>query len=166
MNPTNFPGYFKTYIEKVPEGALLESLQFSLNECMKSLVMIDDSKGNRAYAEGKWTIKELLQHMIDTERIFCFRALAFARGEKAEITGFDQDLYVKESNANQRSMKSILEEYKRLRASTIDLFQSFSDEAIKRKGVASNNELSVEQIGYVIIGHEMHHVSIIEERYL
>ena len=166
MNPTNFPGYFKTYIERVPEGDLIELLQHSLNECMKSLVMIDDQKGNTAYAEGKWSIKEVLQHIIDTERIFCYRALAFARGEQANIQGFDQDVYVNESFANQRSMKSILEEYKRLRASTIDLFQSFTEEARNRMGIASNNKLSVEQIGYVIIGHEMHHLAIIEERYL
>jgi len=166
MNPTNFPGYFKAYIERVPEGKLSDILQFSLNESIKSLVMVDDAKGNSAYEKGKWTIKEVVQHLMDTERIFCYRALAFARGEQAELQGFDHDQYVEKSNANQRSMKSILEEYKRLRASTIDLFQSFSDSAMQKKGIASNNELSVEQIGYVIIGHEMHHLRIIEERYL
>ena len=166
MDASNYPSYYKQYIERVPEGSLTSLFSFSLNEALKSLVMISEEKGNYAYAEGKWTIKQVLQHVIDNERIFCFRALAFVRGEQNEILGFDHNAYAEESRAEERSMKSLLEELKRLRASTIDLFSSFSEEMLNRKGVANQNPIQVEQLGYIIIGHEMHHVKMIEEKYL
>ncbi|MAY83772.1 MAG: damage-inducible protein DinB [Flavobacteriales bacterium] len=165
MDAQHYPVYYQSYIEKVPEGNLVDLLDFSLSESLKTLVMIPESKGDHRYEEGKWSIKDILQHLIDTERIFCFRALAFSRGEQNEIAGYDHDLYVQNANADQRSMKSLLEELRRLRASTIDLFKSLNDEQLKLKGKANGQVLSVEQIGHVIIGHEMHHVAIIEERY-
>ena len=166
MDAQHYPVYYQSYIERVPEGNLVDLLDFSLSESLKTLVMIPESKGDHRYESGKWSIKDILQHLIDTERIFCFRALAFSRGEQNEIAGYDHDLYVQNANADQRSMKSLLEELRRLRASTIDLFKSLNDEQMKLKGKANGQVLSVEQIGHVIIGHEMHHVAIIEERYL
>lgn len=166
MDSQHYPVYYQSYIDKVPEGNLIDLLEFSLNESFKSLVMIPEDKGNYAYEEGKWTIKQILQHVIDTERIFNYRALAFARGEKNEIMGFDHNAYADHGKAENRSIKSLLEEWKRLRASTIDLFKSFSEAQLEIKGKANGKELEVKQIGYVIIGHEMHHVSVIEQKYL
>lgn len=166
METQSFPVYYHSYIEKVPEGELIELFDFSLKESLRSLVMIDDEKGNYAFAEGKWTIKDILQHLIDTERIFCYRALAFARGDQTNIPGYDHNAYVESAQANQRSMKSLLEELKRLRASTIDLFSNLSEDQMKLKGTANGQELSVKQLAYVIIGHEMHHLSVINQKYL
>lgn len=166
MNSQTYPVYYQGYIDKVPEEKLLEILQLTLSESLKSLVMISEEKGNYAYESGKWTIKDVLQHLIDTERIFCYRALAFARGESNDIPGYDHNAYVENANVGNRSMKSLLEEMKRLRSSTIDLFSTFNKETLERKGKANGQELSVEQIGHIIIGHEMHHIRIIEERYV
>jgi len=166
MDNQHYPVYYHSYIERVPEGNLIELFDFSLSESLKTLVMIPESKGDYQYESGKWSIKDLLQHLIDTERIFNFRALAFSRGEKHEIAGYDHNTYVENAKADQRTVKSLLEELRRLRASTIDLFKSFDEEQLKREGKANGQTLSVEQIGNVIIGHEMHHLAILEARYL
>lgn len=161
-----YPVYYHSYIEKVPKGEPLELLDFVLKESLKTLVMISEDKGSYRYAEGKWSIKDILQHLIDTERIFCFRALSFARGEQKEIFGYDHDAYVENAKADLRTVKSLLEELRRVRQSTIDLFQSFSDEMMFKKGKANGVELSVAQILYIILGHEIHHIGVIEEKYL
>lgn len=166
MNAQNYPSYYQKYIERVPEGDLLDLMNWSLNESLKSLVMISEEKGNWAYEEGKWTIKEVLQHIIDTERIYAFRALAFARGEQAEIRGYDHDAYAANCMAEKRTMKSLLEELKRLRSSTVDLFASFTKEMLAKKGIANEQKIQVEQLGFILIGHEMHHVAMIEQKYL
>ena len=118
------------------------------------------------YAEGKWTIKEVLVHIIDDERIYAYRALRFARNDKTELPGFDQDPYAFYSNANVRSIESIIEEYEAVRMSTITLFNGFSDDVMLRSGVANNNEVTVRALGYHIAGHELHHLNILKNRYL
>lgn len=167
MNSKTYPVYYQSYIDKIPENAdPFELLDYSLKELFKSLVMVSEDQSSVGYEEGKWSIKDLVQHLIDTERIFCFRALAFARGDENEIQGYDHDAYVVQANANHRTLKDLLEELKRLRQSTKDLFASFSDEMMKREGVANGQKLSVEQFLYIIIGHEMHHLKIIDTKYL
>jgi uncharacterized damage-inducible protein DinB len=118
------------------------------------------------YAEGKWTIKEVLVHIIDDERIYAYRALRFARNDKTELPGFEQDPYAYYSYANQRTAESIVEEYEAVRLSTIALFNNLSDDAIARSGVANKNEVTVRALGYHIAGHELHHLNIIKTRYL
>ncbi|MEQ8910068.1 MAG: DinB family protein [Vicingaceae bacterium] len=167
MKAETFPVYYHDYIKLVPEQTdPQELLDYSLKELFKSLAMVTEEKAEQAYAEGKWSIKDIVQHMIDTERIFCFRALAFARGEKQDIFGYDHNAYVNQAKANNRSLKAMLEELKRLRQSTKDLFESFDETMFARKGTANGKELSVEQIRLVIIGHEMHHLKVIESKYL
>lgn len=161
-----YPVYYQSYIAKVPKGHPIELLDFVLKESLKSLVMVNEDKGNYRYAEGKWSIKDILQHLIDTERILCFRALSFARGEQNELLGYDHNAYVDNGQADSRTVKSMLEEYKRLRQSTIDLFSSFTDDMLEKKGTANGVEISVKQFMHIIMGHEIHHVGIIEERYL
>lgn len=167
MDATAYPPFYRAYIEKIPEETPpLHLLQSSLAETMRTLAMVSDDKANEAYAEGKWSIKEIVQHLIDTERILSFRALAFARGEKQQLPGFDHDFYVAHSHANKRSLKSLLEELKHLRTATIDLFSTLDDSTIQLEGTANGVVLSPEKLLYIIIGHEMHHMSIINERYL
>ena len=167
MKAETFPVYYQNYIELVPQETKVQELfDYSLKELFKSLVMVSEEQANQAYAEGKWSIKDIVQHLIDTERIFCFRALSFARGEQAEIFGYDHNAYVNQAAAKQRSLKGLLEELKQLRVSTKDLFASFDDEMLKRKGKANGHELSVEEIRLIIIGHEMHHLKVIESKYL
>lgn len=166
MNHNFYPVYYHSYISKVPEGNPMDLFSMSLKELLSSLAMVSDQQANESYAEGKWSIKEILQHLIDTERIFSFRALAFARGDQNEIQGYDHEAYAEKSNANQRTLKSLLEELKELRTSTQTLFQSFSSEMLQQSGIANGQKLKVEQLQYIIIGHEMHHLSIIEQKYL
>jgi uncharacterized damage-inducible protein DinB len=118
------------------------------------------------YAEGKWTIKEILAHLIDDERIYTYRALRYARNDQTELPGFEQDAYAVESGANKRSIDDLLEEFAAVRRSTIALFNSFEDRVMTRVGVASGNVMSVRAAAYHIAGHELRHLNIIKERYL
>lgn len=118
------------------------------------------------YAEGKWTPKEILQHVMDTERIFSYRALRFARMDTAPLPGYEQDDYVMPSKANQRSLPDLLEEYKAIRRASITLFKSFDDEMWQGMGVASENKMSARAAAAILPGHELHHLTVIKERYL
>lgn len=127
---------------------------------------IPESKGDYRYEPGKWSIKELLCHLMDAERIFAYRALRFARNDKTPLSGFEENDYAPQANAHSRSLVQLGEEMKRLRASTIDLFRSFTPEMIQRTGTSNNTELSALSLGYIIAGHDLHHRKIILERYL
>lgn len=167
MNTANFPPYFHPYIEKIPEGKdPFELLAINIKETIKAFAMVTDEQANGTYEEGKWSMKELLQHMIDSERIFCFRALAFARGDKASIPGYEQDDYASYSRANNRRLKDLLEELKLIRESTIILFKSFDQAMMNEVGNANGIDMTADKILYIIIGHELHHIDIIHQRYL
>ena len=163
-----YASYFEQYIKLVPvkEKSIINYLKDSQKEFEIILRTLPKEKGNYAYAEGKWTLKELIQHIIDTERIFCYRALCFARNDKTELPGFDQDIFVNNDNANDRAYFDLLDEMNTLRKSTIQLYNSFSDEALLRIGVASGNEISVRALGYLFSGHQIHHLNVVKERYL
>lgn len=158
--------YYKRYIDRALSKPLLEGLAEGMLETHDFFEAIPKEKHEYQYAEGKWTPKEILLHLIDTERVFAYRALQFARAKNVEIKGFDQDEFAANSNANERTMKQLLEEYMAVRAATIILFTSFSDKTLQQMGVASNSPLSVRAAGYIICGHEKHHVAVINERYL
>lgn len=167
MNPENYPAYYHEYIKKIPEGRdPFELFETNLKETIKTLAMVSDDQANKSYTAGKWSIKEVVQHLIDTERIFCFRALAFARGERSKISGYDHEVYTANSEANKRSLKSLLEEMREVRATTISLFKSFTEEMLQRVGNANNLEITPEKIKYILIGHELHHMWVIEQKYL
>ena len=163
---SDYPEYFGKYINQVAEEDLGEAFKLQFPRLDLFLRSIDESQAEYAYAPGKWTLKELLQHMIDTERIFNYRALSFARKEPASLPSFDENLYAESSDANTRSWKRLSNEFINVRRSTEDLFNSFSDEMLQRKGTASNNSISVLSLGFVIIGHVTHHIKVAEERYL
>lgn len=167
MNSASYPTYFRPYIDRIPENAdPLVLLKDSLNDLLKTLAMVSEEQANTSYEEGKWSVKDIVQHIIDTERIFCFRALSIARGEKHEIFGFDHNAYAEQGKANKRRLKSLLEELKNLRLSTIDLFASIPEENMNEQGVANKVSFTPKQLMYVVVGHQMHHLHILESRYL
>lgn len=162
----SLPQFYRRYVEHVKGYDLLEAFEISSSETVSLVRALPEDKGEFRYAPGKWTIKELLCHMLDTERILSYRALRFARNDKTPLHGFEENDYAPEANANNRSFASIADEMGRLRLTTIDLFTSFTEEMLKRKGLANNVEFSVLTLGYIISGHESHHRSILNERYL
>ena len=162
-----YPPYFEQYIAK-GKGTkdVLSELKKQQAFVLDLISSLSDEKLNYAYANGKWTIKEVLNHLIDTERIFTFRALSFARGEKNSLMGFDHDMYVQESFASSKSKTQLKEEYETNRKSTIALFCGFEDECVDRMGEANGLQMSVRAILYIIAGHELHHLNVISEKYM
>lgn len=167
LNPDEYSEHLAAYINQVSnEYPLLEELEISIHRLIKFVQNIPMNKFDYRYAEGKWTIKEILQHLIDAERIFAYRALRFARNDKTPLPGFDENDYAAEAHADKRSIQELLTELAVVRQATQSLFKSFSQEELLRKGSASNNPVSVRALGFVIIGHQNHHERIFQERYL
>lgn len=166
LNLDSVAGPFKNYVKQVDETDVLQALRLSGARMQVLIHSIPDDKIDYRYAEGKWTVREVLCHILDAERIFAYRALRFARNDSTQLPGFDENIYVPESNANGRSLKKISEEFTHLRASTVDMFESFTEEMLRRRGVAGVNEISVLAYGFVIAGHENYHRKILTERYL
>jgi enterochelin esterase-like enzyme len=159
--------YYDTYIRLVPEGVNpLAQLQQQAQELRRLVSHLTDEQAHFAYAPGKWSIKEMLVHVIDTERIFAYRALRIARGDQQPLAGFEQDSYVPASGANKRPLESILNEYSTVRAATLSLFDSFQPEAYERMGIASGYPVSVGALAFILPGHEAHHLHILQQRYL
>ncbi len=158
--------YLKKYISLVKEKNVLNALAESHLETLKLIESIPPNHENYSYSEGKWTIKEVLIHCMDTERIFCTRALSFARGETQPSQSFDENKYATNSEANLRLLSDIKEEWINLRGSTISLFKTFSSNKLFSKGIMPAGELTVNEIGIAISGHSLHHLFIIKERYL
>ncbi|QCE42821.1 DinB family protein [Psychroserpens sp. NJDZ02] len=158
--------YFKGYIDQAEGVSLLSGLESSFKTIHSFYLSIASEKLEYRYAEGKWTIKEIISHLIDTERIFCYRALRFARQDKTDLSGFDENAYVLASGASERSIADLLEEYTLVRKATIALFKSFSKTVLISNGIAGSGSVSVRALGFLIIGHEKHHVNVIKERYL
>jgi hypothetical protein len=158
--------YFHRYINQVKEDDLSSALQIQTISFNAFLQSIPESKTGYRYAEGKWSIKEVLQHIIDTERIFAYRALCFSRNEASELPGFDENSYSDNSAADKRQWDDLVEEFAAVRKATELLFSSFNQEQIERNGVASGNPNYVLGIGFIIAGHVEHHQRILKERYL
>jgi uncharacterized damage-inducible protein DinB len=166
INTNEYNPYYKTYIDNATDADILKGLEQNLENVVAFYLEIDDAKHDYAYASGKWTVKDILLHIIDTERIFAYRALRIARHDKTEMAGFEQDDYVEHGKTKKRSLKSLIEEYKAVRLATISLFKSFEKLSLEQIGQASGSAISVRAIGYIITGHENHHNQIIRERYL
>jgi hypothetical protein len=165
INLETIPSFYKGYIKLVEETDLLQALRLSSYRSLELLHSVPEQKWDFRYEPGKWSARELWCHVIDAERIFAYRALTFARNDKNDLPGFDENLYVPESNATGRSLKRIADEFMHVRLSTIDLFESFTEEMLSRKGRANKNEISVAALGFIIAGHETHHRKILRERY-
>src|SRR5437868_4322297 len=155
------------YINLLPDdGLIIKHLANNSKKTKSFILSLPEKKFQYRYAEDKWTIKEILIHIMDHERIFAYRALRIARNDKTSLPGYDADHYAQYSRANERSLKEIFEEYNTVRNATISLFKSFDEAAFLRMGTAIGHTVSVRAIGYHIAGHELHHINIIKERYL
>ncbi|AYZ13305.1 DinB family protein [Chryseobacterium arthrosphaerae] len=163
---TDFQKYIQRYLDQIPSGNWLEQLKISGEKTAGIYANLTEEQSRFAYAEGKWTLKGLLLHLSDTERVFQYRILAFARGDKNNLPGFDENEYADQSFAEERSLESLLEEYKLVRKSSEILLENLRPSTLQNKGTANGHEISVETIGKLIVGHNYHHLNIIEERYL
>ncbi len=166
LNPTDYNPFYKTYINTLGDVDLGQTLASQLNNFPGFITSLPDHKMGFSYVEGKWTVAEVIQHIIDAERVFQYRALCIARNDQTPLPGFDENLYVPQSFANNKQKEALIDEYRTVRASTLSLFKSFSQEVLLRKGIASNSPISVAALGFIICGHQRHHRDIIRERYL
>jgi len=157
--------YYDRYITLIGDDDIIEVLEEQIKTSEKFLKTFTEKQGNYSYADGKWTVKEVLGHVIDTEKIMAFRALAIARGEKQSLPGFEQDEYVAESNFNNRSLVDMINDFLTARESNIILIKSFDEEILNRRGIASESEVTVLALIYIIAGHEKHHMKILKEKY-
>lgn len=162
----NSPEFFQRYINEVKEDDLIIALRKQMPAAEVFFASISEEFSTRKYAEGKWTIKEILQHLIDAERVFNYRAMCIARGEQATLPPFDENNYAENSNANAREWKDIIAEFAAVRKSTEYLFNSFSDDMMQKTGNVSTYSINVATIGFVTAGHLNHHIKIIQERYI
>ncbi len=163
---TEFFHYYKKYVDLVAEGDLVEQLMASHQKVLQLFQKLSEPQLLFRYAEGKWTMKDILVHICDTERIFAYRALRIARKDKTSLPGFDENNFAPHAGANSRDIRDILREYTAIRMATIELFKSLSEEALSEMGTASGNPMSARAAGYIIAGHDLHHLNIIKERYL
>lgn len=165
--PVNeYSNFNATYIKAAANVELIEELEICLHEFIRFVQNIPMDKFDYRYAEGKWTIKDIIQHVIDTERIFAYRALRISRNDTTPLPGFEENDYVENTKANERGIQDLLAEFSAVRYATLFLFKSFSEEQLKRIGTASGTAISVRAIGFIIIGHQKHHQNVFQERYL
>ncbi len=165
--PVNeYASFYTNYINVLNDVHLMEELEISLHDFIRFVQDIPMDKFDYRYAEGKWTIKDIILHLTDAERVFSYRALRFARQDNTPLPGFDENSYVDAANAGSRSIQDLLSELSIVRHSSMSLFKSFSEEQLTTMGIASDVAISVRALGFVIIGHMKHHQRIFKERYL
>ncbi len=165
--PGEYADYAIKYLNYLPDDInLIDHMIQNLKDIIELFVSMPNDKYSYRYADDKWTIKEVLLHIIDTERVFAYRALAYARGDKAILPGFHENVYAENSNANNRTATDLLDELKTVRLSTISLFKSFSHEQFAIIGKTSETNFSVSAAAFLILGHSIHHMKIIQEKYL
>lgn len=162
---TEFQKYIQRYLDLVPSENWWEEMRISGNSTLEIYRKLSPEQSNFAYAEGKWTMKELLQHLIDAERIFVYRAMRFARKDRTELPGWNEEEYANHYFSAERTLESLVEEFETVRKSSQIFFDNLNTEQLQEAGIANGNEISVETIGKLIIGHNIHHVNIINERY-
>lgn len=161
-----YASFYAGYVGMVPDGDLLQTLEQQDEQTMALLGGVPESKGGHAYAPGKWTLKEVVGHMVDAERVFSYRALRIARGDTMPLHGFDEKAWVPNAGFNSRTLADLLGELRVVRASTLALLRHLPPESVTRLGTASEKPVSVRALAWIIAGHERHHLGIIKERYL
>jgi hypothetical protein len=160
------PAFYHNYIRQAEGSDLIQLLQDQQQAITEFFRSIPGDRWNTGYAPGKWSIKDLVQHMIDTERIFCYRALRFARNDATELAGFDENNFAQQANAGRRSKDALLEELAAVQQASLLLFQSFDEEQLEAAGTANGNRIYVRAIGFIIAGHALHHKKVVQDRYL
>jgi len=163
---TEHSPYYATYITKVPDGDVLKMLEEQRRETQALLAGVSDATALHRYAPGKWSVKEVIGHLSDTERVFCYRALTFARGDETALPGFDEKGWTPAGRFDGRSLMDLAGEFDAVRRATIALFSGMDAEALARRGTANKNPITVRALAWIIAGHERHHVAILRERYL
>ncbi|WP_110932211.1 DinB family protein [Paenibacillus bouchesdurhonensis] len=161
-----YPEHFEEYIREVPESQLLSLLELQPEEAMLKLGTLSEEAGNYKYDEGKWSLKEVLGHINDTERVMSYRLLRIARGDKTPLPGFSEELFVSHANFDRLSIIQLLKDFSTVRNATLTLARQLDDEAWQRTGTASDELISSRALAYLIAGHAKHHFRIIRERYL
>jgi len=164
--PGEYNPYYDKYISLILGPDIVGTLASQLPRTVALLSSLSEQDGELRYAPGKWSLKEALGHLIDTERIMAYRALRIARGDRTPVAGFEQDDYVRDGPHATVRLADLVEEFKSVRAATVALFRNLRDEDWKRQGVANNDDITVRALAYIIAGHELHHRHIFEERYL
>jgi hypothetical protein len=162
---TEHAPFYLTYVSKVPDSGLLPLLESQVGRYRAMLGSLPESRGDYAYAPGKWSIKQVVGHVIDAERVFSYRALVFARKDPASLPSFDENAWIQPAGFENRTVQDLLSEFASVRDSTLALFRHLPQEAVTRTGVASNNPVSVRALGYIIAGHALHHGGVLIERY-
>jgi len=165
-DPTEYDPYFGKYIGLVPDGDIVATLSSQSESTLALLRTVPEQKAGHAYAPGKWSIKEVAGHVTDTERIFAYRALRIGRNDRTPLAGFEQDDYVANTNFNARTLGSLMEEFAAVRRATVQLFKHFTGEEWQRRGTANDREITSRALAYNIAGHELHHVGVLQSRYL
>ena len=160
-----YPDYYRGYVELVPEGEIIETLSSQLEETI-SLLKANKEKRDFRYAEGKWSLIEVVGHIIDTERVMAYRLLRIARGDKTSLHGYDDEAYVENARFSERKLEDLLDEFILVRKATLVLLKGLPKEVWQNIGYANNGEFTVNSIAYIIAGHERHHRKLIEERYI
>ena len=158
--------YYGRYIDLVPSGNITDTLRGQMTDTLNLLAGLTEEKSLHRYADGKWSIKEVIGHIIDCERIFAYRALRLARNDQTPLSGFEQDDYVTNGGFDQRQLSDLAKEYEHVREATVDLFEGLGQEAWGRRGKANDVEVSVRAIAWIISGHELHHKGVIKSKYL
>ena len=161
-----FVPYYSKYISLVRDGDVVSTLRQQLDNSLSLLRGISEEKANSRYAPDKWSVKEVVGHVLDTERIFGYRALRFARNDQTPLNGFEQDDYVRAANFGKIRLSDLADEFQNVRQANIHLFRSLDDAAWLRRGAANENEVSVRALAYIIAGHELHHMGILKTKYL
>lgn len=164
--PTEFPASYSNYVQQVQGNDLLLAMDEKMESTVSLLKAIPTEKHLFRYQEGKWTIQDIIQHILDAERIFAYRALRYARKDGTQLSSFEEDEYAAVSGANYRPFEDLVFEYQAVRKSTISLFNSFSAEMLDSIGCTNQHQMTVRSLGFVILGHECHHIKVIRERYL
>jgi len=163
--PGDYAPFYETYVRKILEAHPLSILQENLKQFEAAMKKLDYSKPDYAYAEGKWTVKQLLQHMIDTERIFGYRALRIARGDNTPLPGFDEVSFAANASVKHITIDELADELIKLRQGHITMFSHFSPDDLNRKGIASNSPVTVTALAYIMAGHVTHHIEILKDKY-
>ena len=164
--PDEYAPYYGRYIAAVPDGSIVETLRDQIGETVAFLGSLPEAKGDHRYEPGKWSVKEVIGHLIDSERVFSYRALRFARRDETPLPGFEQDDYVPAGAFGKRTLRDLADEFRTVREATLLLYRHLDEEALSRSGIASENRMSVRALAWCIAGHERHHIQVIRERYL
>ena len=165
-DPSEYHEYYHRYIDKVPDGDVIVLLSTELERTLALLGRVSSERADYRYQPGKWSIKDVIGHVIDSERTFAYRALSFARNDPASLPSFEQEQYARFSNASRRPLRELAEELECVRKSNVLLFKSFDEDMWTRRGIASDVSFTVRTFPYIIVGHEIHHRRVLEERYL